>query len=47
MSRVAAAAEFWLAEPVVSLNAATYWHVLRESGINDKVWGFGRLLADL
>jgi len=46
MSRVAAAAEFWLAKPVVSLNAATYWHALRESGITDKVPGFGRLLAE-
>lgn len=46
MSRVAAAAEFWLSKPVLSLNTATYWHALRESGIKDNVQGFGRLLAE-
>ena len=46
MSRVAGAAEFWLGKPVVALNTATYWHALRESGIQDKVQGFGRLLSE-
>lgn len=46
MSRVAAAAEFWLGKPIISLNTATYWHTLRENGITDKVTGFGRLLAE-
>jgi maleate isomerase len=46
MSRVAAAAEFWTGKPVIALNAATYWHALRETGITDKVQGFGRLLAE-
>lgn len=46
MSRVAAAAEFWLGKPVVALNAATYWHALRETGITDQVQGLGRLLAE-
>jgi maleate isomerase len=45
-ARVAGQAEFWLGKPVVALNTATYWHALRENGIQDKVQGFGRLLAD-
>jgi Transposase DDE domain len=46
MARVAAMAEFWLGKPVIALNAATYWHALRESGIGDRVQGFGRLLGE-
>ncbi len=46
MAQVAAMAEFWLGKPVVALNAATYWHALRQCGIEDKVRGFGRLLAE-
>ena len=45
-ARVAGQAEFWLGKPVVALNTATYWHALRENGVQDKVQGFGRLLAD-
>ena len=36
----------WLGKPVIALNAATYWHALRECGITNKVQGFGRLLAE-
>jgi maleate isomerase len=46
MARVTGMAEFWLGKPVVALNTATYWHALRECGIEDKVQGFGRLLAE-
>jgi maleate isomerase len=46
MARVAAAAEFWLGKSVVALNTATYWHALRQYGIDDKVQGFGRLLGE-
>ena len=46
MSRVAAAAEFWLGKSVISLNTATYWHALRANDITDKDPGFGRLLAE-
>ena len=42
----AAMAEFWLGKPVIALNTATYWHALRTCGIDDKVRGFGRLLAE-
>jgi maleate isomerase len=46
MARVAGMAEFWLDKPVVALNTATYWHALRQCGVEDKVQGFGRLLAE-
>ncbi|MEM9533969.1 MAG: arylmalonate decarboxylase [Pseudomonadota bacterium] len=44
MIRLAAAAERFLAKPVIAINTATYWHALRANGIDDKVAGFGRLL---
>jgi maleate isomerase len=46
MVRLAAAAELWLGKPVIAINTATYWHALRVNGINDKIEGFGRLLAE-
>lgn len=45
MSRLAAVAEFWLDKPVIAINTATYWHALRQTGISDKIQGFGSLLA--
>jgi maleate isomerase len=47
MMRLAAEAESWLGKPVIAINAATYWHALRANGIDDRVPGFGRLLAEL
>ena len=44
--KVAAEAEQWLDKPVIAINAATYWHALRINGINDKLFGFGRLLEE-
>jgi len=44
--RLAAAAEMWLGKPVIAINTATYWHALRENGIDDKVHGYGRLMAE-
>ena len=35
-----------LQKPVIAINAATWWHALRENGINDKISGFGSLLRD-
>lgn len=46
MARLAGIAEFWLDKPVVAINTAIYWHALRESGIADRVPGFGSLLLD-
>jgi len=34
-----------LAKPVVACNAALYWQALRETGLDDRLAGFGRLLA--
>lgn len=39
-------AERWFGLPIVPINAATYWHALRHSGIEDKITGFGSLLAE-
>lgn len=44
MARLAAIAEKWLAKPVVAINTAIYWHALRQSGIADRISGFGELL---
>ena len=46
MLRLAAEAERWLAKPVLSINAVTYWHVLREMGVADRIDGFGTLLEN-
>lgn len=46
MARLAGEAEQWLGKPVIAINTATYWHALRANGIEDKVQGFGRLLAE-
>ncbi len=35
-----------LGKPVITSNQATLWRALRESGINDSIPGFGRLLRD-
>jgi len=46
MVRLAAAAELWLGKPIIAINTATYWHALRTNGIQDRMEGFGRLLAE-
>jgi maleate isomerase len=46
MAEVAAMAEFWLDKPVIAINTATYWHALRQYGVQDKVYGWGSLLAE-
>jgi maleate isomerase len=46
MVRLAAAAELWLGKPVIAINAATYWHALRQNGIPDRIPGLGRLLEE-
>ena len=47
MVELATALERELEKPVIAINAATYWHALRQCGINDQLQGFGRLLEDL
>lgn len=44
--RVAAEAERWLGKPVLSMNALTYWHALRRLGIEDRIYGHGRILEE-
>lgn len=46
MVKLAAAAELWLGKPVIAINTATYWHALRQNGIQDKIGGMGRLLEE-
>jgi maleate isomerase len=46
MVRLAAAAELWLGKPIIAINTATYWHALRANGIEDRIEGFGRMLAE-
>jgi maleate isomerase len=41
---LAAAAEIWCGKPVLAINAVTYWDALRRSGIDDHIFGRGRLL---
>ena len=46
MARLAAEVETALSKPVLAINTATYWHALRNNGIQDQLPGFGRLLAE-
>ena len=46
MARLAAEVEAALGKPVLAINTATYWHALRNNGIQDQMPGFGRLLAE-
>jgi maleate isomerase len=46
MARLAAAAELWLGKPVLPVNSATVWWVLRRNGITDRTEGFGCLFRD-
>jgi maleate isomerase len=45
-AKLAGEAERWLEKPVIAVNTATYWHALRQNGINDRIQGYGSLLAD-
>lgn len=46
MVRLADEAERWLGKPVIAINAATWWMALRENGIDEKIYGCGRLLRE-
>ena len=41
-----AAAKLWLGKPVLTINAAIYWHVLPADGIAEKREGFGRIFEE-
>jgi len=47
MARLATTIEERLGKPTIAINTATYWHALRQNGIDDKVAGFGKLLLEL
>jgi len=47
MVSLADEAERWLHKPVIAINAATWWMALRDNGIEDKLYGCGRLFRDL
>jgi arylmalonate decarboxylase len=40
------AVEAELGKPVITSNSVTIWHTLRLAGINDRIPGYGRLLAE-
>lgn len=42
----AAELESELDKPVLAINAATLWHAMRTTGVDDQITGFGRLLAE-
>jgi maleate isomerase len=44
--RVAAEAERWFGKPVIAVNVVSYWHAIRQCGIEDRVQGFGRILEE-
>jgi len=46
MLELAAQLEQELQKPVIAINAATYWHALRQFGIDDQLQGFGQLLEN-
>jgi maleate isomerase len=46
MVDLAASEEAKRGKPVIAINTATYWHGLRAVGIEDKIAGLGRLLAE-
>lgn len=46
MVKLADEAERWLGKPVIAINAATWWLALRQNGIEDKIYGCGRLLRE-
>ena len=43
---VAAEAERWFGKPVLATNTVSYWEALRRCGIEDRVYGFGRILEE-
>ena len=45
-SAVAAEAERWLGKPVLAVNVVSYWHAIRQCGIEDRVLGQGRILEE-
>ena len=45
-ARVAAQAELWLGLPALAANTTTWWHTLRQAGIDTQLAGWGLLLEE-
>ena len=45
-SAVAAEAERWFGKPVIAVNTVSLWDALRRCGIEDRVFGYGRMLEE-
>ena len=43
---IAAEAERWIGKPVLAINTVTYWDALRRCGIQDRIFGYGRVLEE-
>jgi maleate isomerase len=43
---VAAEAESWFGKPVLAINTVSYWDALRRCGIEDRIYGHGRILEE-
>ena len=39
-------ADRWLGKPVLAINAVIWWMALRDNDIQDKLYGYGRMLSD-
>jgi maleate isomerase len=39
-------AESWFGKPVLAINTVTYWDALRRCGIEDRIYGHGRILEE-
>jgi maleate isomerase len=46
LGEIATEAERWLGKPVIAINTAIYHFALRQSGIEDRIYGQGRLMAE-
>ncbi len=46
MVELADEADRWLGKPVLAINAVIWWMALRENDIQDKLYGYGRMLSD-
>ena len=46
MVELADEAERWLGKPVLAINAVIWWMALRENDIQDKLYGYGRMLSE-
>jgi maleate isomerase len=45
-ARVAAQAECWMGRPVLAVNVVSFWHAIRQTGIDDRILGHGRILEE-